>query len=87
MSYSLSMNRCQSKASLKARIAGMRYTGGSTRTDKALRLASRVVYQQKYGERPGLHDVMLVVTDGKTAPYSKPYRRVLKPLKVNICHN
>ena len=67
---------------MKTRIQGVRYTAGKTRTDRALRLASEVVYKQKNGERPSAHDVMLVVTDGKTAPESTSYPTVLAPLKV-----
>ncbi|KAJ7370943.1 hypothetical protein OS493_028553 [Desmophyllum pertusum] len=66
--------------SLKLRVLGMEFPDGDTRTDKALKMAGTELY--KAGEdRDQVPNVLVVITDGKTAQGSEPYKRVLKPLK------
>ena len=66
---------------LKLRVLGMEFPDGDTRTDKALKMAGTELY--KAGEdRDQVPNVLVVITDGKTAQGSEPYKRVLKPLKV-----
>ncbi|KAJ7370985.1 hypothetical protein OS493_028601 [Desmophyllum pertusum] len=65
---------------LKLRVLGMEFPDGDTRTDKALKMAGTELY--KAGEdRDQVPNVLVVITDGKTAQGSEPYKRVLKPLK------
>lgn len=66
---------------LKEAIRKLRYRGGGTRTDKAMEMAASKVFKSSGGSRSYVPHVLLVVTDGKTSPKSKPYSVVLKPLK------
>ena len=52
--------------------------GNITRTDKALEAATDV-FQGRLGPRP---KVLVVLTDGKTNPQSKPYDQIIPGLKV-----
>lgn len=57
-----------------------KYTGGNTRTDKALSMASSIFFDSAT-DRPQYPNVMIVLTDGNTNAGSKPYSEVLEPLK------
>ena len=57
-----------------------RYTGGGTRTDRAIEKADRELFER---DRPDKPDVLIVMTDGKTNRGSKKYSDVLKPLHVS----
>jgi Mg-chelatase subunit ChlD len=61
-----------------------RYTGGWTRTDKALEMASDVLFTSAGGDRSDKENILLVFTDGKTNPGSKTYTQVLRPLQVKL---
>ena len=74
-------NNSQYLPALKEAIRKLRYRGGGTRTDKAMEMAAKV-FKSSGGSRSYVPHVLLVVTDGKTSPRSKPYSVVLKPLKV-----
>ena len=67
---------------LKSAIQKLPYQPGGTRTDKALEMAWYEMFKPGKGERPDVPDVLLVFTDGRTNPGSKPYEDVLKPLVV-----
>ena len=67
---------------LREAIDKLRYRGGGSRTDKAMEMAAAKVFKSSGGSRSYVPRVLLVVTDGKTSPRSKPYPVVLKPLKV-----
>ena len=75
-------NNAQYLPALREAIRKLRYKGGGTWTDKALELAAAKVFKPSGGERSYAPNILLVVTDGKTNPKSKPYPVVLKPLKV-----
>ena len=79
-------NNAQYLSALREAILKLRYQGGGTRTDKAMEMAAAKVFKSSGGSRSYVAHVLLVVTDGKTSPKSKPYSVVLKPLKVT-CHN
>ena len=68
--------------SLKLRILGLEFPDGNTRTDKALRMAGRDLYSDPGGDRTGVPNVLVVITDDNTGHGSEPYKDVLKPLKV-----
>ena len=68
---------------IKGLLDKMEYLAEGTRTDKALRLADQLLFTKEGGNRPDAHDILIVVTDGKTNPiHSEPYEKVLAPLKV-----
>ena len=75
-------NNAQYLPDLKEAIRKLRYKGGGTRTDKAMEMAAAKVFKSSGGSRSYVPHVLVVVTDGKTSPKSKPYPVVLKPLKV-----
>ena len=74
----------QNLTAFREAILKLIYYGGGTRTDKALEMASAKVFKSSGGSRSYVPHVLLVITDGKTSPKSKPYSVVLKPLKVII---
>ena len=65
-------------------IGSISYTGGGTRTDRALELANSALFCPAGGDRSGVSNVLVVITDGKTNPGSKKYNLVLSPLRVSI---
>ena len=75
-------NNAQYLPALREAIRKLRFRAGGTRTDKAMEMVSAKVFSAAGGERLHAPHVLLVVTDGKTSPKSKPYSVVLKPLKV-----
>ena len=68
---------------LKLRILALEFPDGDTRTDKALKMAGTELYKPGK-DRDQVPDVLVVITDGKTAQGSEPYKDVLKPLKVCV---
>ena len=58
------------------------YSGGWTRTDKALEMAAQKLFTDAGGDRKDKPNILLVLTDGKTNRGSKPYPEVLRPLQV-----
>ena len=56
--------------------------GNPTRTDIALEVVNKEVFNTKNGDRPDSPNVMIVFTDGATHKKSKPYSQVLPPLVV-----
>lgn len=77
-----SSTKCNNLQKVKDKIKNIRYRGGWTRTDRALTLASKVVFIPVHGDRRNVPNALVVFTDGKTSPGSKPYQVVLKPLQV-----
>jgi len=76
-----------SKMLLKWTILGLEFPDGDTRTDRALRMAGRNLYSNIGGDRDGVPNVLVVITDGITTHGSEPYKDVLEPLQdreVNI---
>ena len=63
-------------------IRGISYTSGMTRTDVAIELANSQLFTSAGGLRSDKPNVLIVMTDGRTNPGSKPYKTVLAPLKV-----
>jgi len=61
-------------------INGIRFTGGGTRTDRALEKADSGLFSSAGGDRGDKPNVLMVITDGRTNRGSKPYPRVLAPL-------
>ena len=60
----------------------MKYISGGTRTDIGLEVAN-TLFTTHGGMRRKAHKVLAVVTDGNTALESRPYSKVLSPLKVS----
>ena len=58
--------------------------GSPTRTDNALDVVGKEVFNTKNGDRPESPNVMIVLTDGATHKSSKPYSEVLPALEVSI---
>ena len=67
---------------LKAALLALKYQPGGTRTDKAMDFAEKALFNVAHGERLNVPDILLVITDGKTSPGSKPYKDVVKPFQV-----
>ena len=57
-------------ASIRSAIESLAYTEGITYTDKALRYVRTKMLTTAAGDRPGVHDVVILLTDGKS---SNPY--------------
>ena len=69
---------------LQEAIMNFHWLGEGTRTDLALELADTDLFSPKGGDRHNKPNVLIVITDGRTNPSSKPYPKVLKPLQVVI---
>ncbi|XP_068709752.1 cartilage matrix protein-like [Montipora foliosa] len=74
-------SKAQYFPALKKAISELKYRPGGTRTDRAMSMASETLFKPEGGDRGNVHNVLLVLTDGKTSPKSKPYPEVRKPLK------
>lgn len=73
----------QNANSLKNAIKVLPHIQGGTRTDRALELAGQDFFGwTETGDRPDIPNVLLVLTDGDTNEGSKPFPKVLPPLKV-----
>ncbi|KAK3700598.1 hypothetical protein QZH41_010513 [Actinostola sp. cb2023] len=79
--FTMADTRYHDFVGLKARVKAIRYTGGWTRTDRALTLASTNLFIKKGGDRPDKPNILIVFTDGKTNRGSLPYPSVLRPLQ------
>lgn len=60
--------------------------GDRTFTDKALRAAEKQLFTEEGGDRPDFPNVLIVFTDGRTNPASKPFSEIIPPLKVRLPH-
>ncbi|XP_064644507.1 collagen alpha-1(XII) chain-like [Lineus longissimus] len=58
------MNKYDNAKALKAAIMKIRYTGGGTRTDKVLAAVRHRGFKASRGDRPSVHNVIVLVTDG-----------------------
>jgi len=81
LQFTMADARYHSFVALKARVDGIGYTGGWTRTDKALELAANNLFTIAGGDRSDKTNILIVLTDGKTNPGSKPYPEVLRSLQ------
>ncbi|XP_031566626.1 uncharacterized protein LOC116301675 [Actinia tenebrosa] len=70
----------QNPSSVKRLVSGISYASGPTRTDKALIEANNFLFSHAGGDRPGIPNVLLVITNGNSSPYNIPYSVVLHPL-------
>ncbi|XP_068756342.1 matrilin-2-like isoform X2 [Montipora capricornis] len=73
-------NNAQYLPSLQEAVSKLNYRPGGTRTDRGMSKASEL-FSPDEGARRDVPHVLIVITDGKTSPKSKPYSEVLKPLK------
>ena len=73
----------QEPNAMAAKIRGIHYSGGGTRTDKALELANTHLFTNAGGDRADKPNVLILMSDGKTNSGSKPYSQVLAPLLVS----
>ncbi|XP_048588749.1 coadhesin isoform X2 [Nematostella vectensis] len=81
-----SQNSSQTLGHVTHLIWDMAYMRKGTRTDKALQLAAEELYSARGGDRRGVANVLLVITDGRTSRLSSPYQDVLAPLKARDVH-
>ena len=58
------------------------HLGSPTRTDKAVEAANEQLFTMNGGDRPDFPNVMVLFTDGKTNPASKPYDEIIPFLEV-----
>ena len=61
--------------------------GDRTFTDKALLAADRELFTEKGGDRPKFPNVLILLTDGRTNPKSKPFSEITPLLKVRLTYN
>ena len=73
----------QEPNAMAAKIGSIHYSGGGTRTDEALELASTHLFTSAGGDRADKPNVLIVMSDGKTNSGSKPYSQVVNPLLVS----
>ena len=62
----LCFDRYSSKSSLKAALETIVYNDGNTNTSGALRTARQDVYTDDAGDRPGITNVVILITDGQS---------------------
>ena len=74
----------QNPAVIKGILQGTEKLKGKTYTDRAIKMAGDKMFAAEGGERPDKQDVLLILTDGRTNKYSKPYDEVNQPLRVGI---
>ena len=56
--------------------------GDRTFTDKALQAADNKLFTEGAGDRPKFPNVLILLTDGRTNPNSKPFAEITPSLKV-----
>ena len=81
--FNLAKSEYHSLSKLQEAIKGLKYTGGGTRTDLALKMAADQIFSTADGDRADAANVLVILTDGKTNSRSAPYVDVLKPLQVS----
>lgn len=64
------LDRYTTKAALKAAINAVPYTGQNTYTGKALQYIKDRSFQANAGDRPGVVNVLIVLTDGQSNDHS-----------------
>lgn len=57
-----------------------------TRTDRALEAANFLLFVPEAGDRPANPNVLIILTDGKTHPTSKPFPQIVPLLKAKKVH-
>ncbi|XP_031562905.1 uncharacterized protein LOC116298543 [Actinia tenebrosa] len=85
--FKMSDSRYHNFNSIMDRIRSIRYTGGWTRTDRALEMAATQLFTPAGGDRKDKDNILIVFTDGKTNRGSKPYPQVLRPLQAKHVRN
>ena len=58
--------------------------GDRTFTDKALMAANSRLFTEARGDRPKIPNVLILLTDGRTNPKSKPFSAITPLLKVRL---
>ncbi len=58
--------------------------GDRTFTDKALLAADSKLFTEEGGDRPNFPNVLILLTDGRTNPKSKPFSEITPLLKVRL---
>ena len=68
-----------------AAVQKLSHTGGSTRIDKALLMASTHVFSPENGGRSGMPKMLIIMTDGQqtSAPDAVPLEEAVAPLRLN----
>ena len=61
--------------------------GDRTFTDKALMAAANKLFTEEGGDRPDFPNVLILLTDGRTNPTSKPFSTIIPHLEVRILHS
>ncbi|XP_064644645.1 collagen alpha-4(VI) chain-like [Lineus longissimus] len=78
------LNRFYNKATLKTWVNWIRYTSGSTGTDKVLRQMRQIGFTPKNGMRPNVHNVGILITDGLSNNGSSTITQAKKAKKYGI---
>ena len=60
------LNRYRSRAEIQAKIRDLVYTRGTTNTAEAIRNAWESMLQPQNGDRDGVRDMLVLVTDGES---------------------
>ena len=75
------LNKYYDQGDVKDAVDNVRASGGQgTVTDQALQLAVSEVFTRKGGDRPGVPNAVILVTDGKSTGYI-PLSTAVKPLR------
>ena len=82
----LDLNQVKNKDLLLAVIKTLEQQGGGTRIDLALEFAADKVFVQGHGDREEVVDVVVLLTDGKSDPGSKPLDQAVLPLRRESVH-
>lgn len=73
------LNDFQDRKELKGTILNITDSGGRTRTDRGIHLASREFFTSNNGARPGVPKLLILVTDG-TSTGDEPLKEAVKGL-------
>ncbi len=60
----LALNRHSSKGEIKEAVSAIKYIGSTTNTGKALHVTRQTCFHPNFGERPGVPNIAIIITDG-----------------------
>ncbi len=74
------LNRYSHKAGIKNAVLAIPYMGSTTNTGKALHVTRQTCFDQRFGERPGVPNVAIVITDGLPTEFEMDVKTEAKQL-------
>ena len=78
------LNRYHDKNNLVSAIHGISYSSGNTRTDLALKYVEANSFTPAAGDRPGVPNILIVMTDGQSTQPSLTQQETVNLHKMNM---